>query len=189
MGLCSSLATAPVAQHLGVADAKLLVYVTRVCAKRTSAATSVKRRRHEPDGAISPKCSDLRVAAPASRQSFGWCSLAHSASACVQYIRHPNFRCIVTCPAQYCIWLVCDHLLRLLMMSRLSLQFVCTEPGCNATFTQKSSLTYHLRVHANERPFVCDYPGMADLLVRTSITLLYACISALCMFKLLHCPS
>ena len=37
--------------------------------------------------------------------------------------------------------------------------FACTFEGCGATFSQKSSLAYHLSVHTNYRPNKCEFPN------------------------------
>ncbi|KAI0093524.1 hypothetical protein BDY19DRAFT_256611 [Irpex rosettiformis] len=37
--------------------------------------------------------------------------------------------------------------------------FICPEPGCGKTFIQRSALHVHQRVHSGEKPHICEYPG------------------------------
>ena len=38
-------------------------------------------------------------------------------------------------------------------------QFNCTQTDCDYTTDQKGNLFTHLKIHSNERPFVCDTNG------------------------------
>ncbi|KAJ3361394.1 hypothetical protein HDU91_003940 [Kappamyces sp. JEL0680] len=40
-----------------------------------------------------------------------------------------------------------------------SKRFLCTEPGCEKSFTRRYNLSAHLRCHRSEKPFVCSAPG------------------------------
>lgn len=37
--------------------------------------------------------------------------------------------------------------------------YSCDYPGCNKSFLQRSALTVHSRVHSGERPHECEFPG------------------------------
>ncbi|CAO1629770.1 unnamed protein product [Parajaminaea phylloscopi] len=37
--------------------------------------------------------------------------------------------------------------------------YPCNHPGCNKSFLQRSALTVHSRVHSGERPHECEFPG------------------------------
>ncbi|KAF8154475.1 hypothetical protein B0H34DRAFT_783692 [Crassisporium funariophilum] len=44
--------------------------------------------------------------------------------------------------------------------------FVCTVPGCGATFTRGFNLKGHLRSHYEEKPFECSQPGCRKVFAR-----------------------
>jgi hypothetical protein len=37
--------------------------------------------------------------------------------------------------------------------------YTCDWPGCHKKFIQRSALTVHFRTHTGERPHVCEWPG------------------------------
>lgn len=41
-------------------------------------------------------------------------------------------------------------------------QFACPVDGCGMAFSQKTTLTYHMRTHTNEKPHVCTWEGELD---------------------------